>query len=254
MNNIECSILYFLFKIREALYNMSKRKCIVPNCLGKDEKTFHTFPANKDLGRKWITAIDSPVLKNLSYEDIRKKQLKVCKKHFNDNAYMGGISKPNLKFDAVPTVDVSNPNLIEKDVIIDNQENIESLCIDLNAQFTMSSFSSGLSYSSVHNDDNELRQSSLNSSFGFFENSNIDNEYEFMSNNNPPLHEMNINENQEIPQSPKSRRTTSLKPRQLSFRKLYKVELSPVVKKMHQITKAAKKRYFDTAYRLKRYN
>lgn len=89
---------------------MSKRKCIVPNCASKEEKTFHVFPAKECIGRFWINAIDNPVLHDLTYAEIKKKKLKVCRKHFPDSAYMGGILKPTLRPNVIPSINVSNPN------------------------------------------------------------------------------------------------------------------------------------------------
>ncbi|CAG9560398.1 unnamed protein product [Danaus chrysippus] len=76
------------------------QRCAVPMC---NEKTGgHKFPCDKDLLKKWLTAVRRD-------NHIPSRHCRVCKKHFTDDDFEFPISaveeyaRPRLKKDAVPS-------------------------------------------------------------------------------------------------------------------------------------------------------
>ncbi|XP_043471796.1 uncharacterized protein LOC122504667 [Leptopilina heterotoma] len=133
------------FKIRADLYkrkNLSNEKklktkekslkenrdikqdcCIVPNCKSGRRITRHCFPKDKYFGKKWIKAIKSPFLREMTYDSIRKKRLSVCYLHFPEDSWYHGV-KPRLKQDAIPSLQLPE-RFIKKEELRDKKKSID---------------------------------------------------------------------------------------------------------------------------------
>lgn len=83
--------------------------CIVPSCNSRRDVQRHNFPRNTALGQQWLKNINSPALQKLSYQDILRKQLRVCYKHFERGSWIVTVKKPRLKDTAVPTLFLGEP-------------------------------------------------------------------------------------------------------------------------------------------------
>lgn len=233
------------------------RRCIVPNCLTKNEKKLHKIPTRKTVAQKWIAAIDSPFVNSLTLEEINKKQITVCKNHFEENAYIGGPLKRNLKADAIPTMNVANVVTNHDEVSIDvpHIEIETTQCVELiRSDLTRSMkymVSPVQSYAPMHNSLSEVRQSSLDYSTVY--DSRID-VYDFQKKNCSSSEKIGVNDNLGISATPKKSKPSTFRKRKISLGKPYKVELTPVAKKIYHASVVVRKRLFDTTYRLKRYN
>lgn len=85
--------------------------CVVPGCFSTAKTvTIHRFPSNSILGKSWIKASNNDKLRKLSYEDIRKKIMGVCRLHFSEESYLRLTNKRTLKNNAVPFLLL--PNII----------------------------------------------------------------------------------------------------------------------------------------------
>ena len=86
--------------------------CVVPGCESRSQVQSHKFPKDAEVGEQRLKAICSPKLAKLSYEDIRKKQYRVCLKHFTENSWIQTFVRPRLKDNAVPTLCLSKSTLL----------------------------------------------------------------------------------------------------------------------------------------------
>ncbi|XP_013148523.1 PREDICTED: THAP domain-containing protein 1-like [Papilio polytes] len=78
------------------------RTCIVEAC-GREYYTdcglsFHRFPRDANVKEMWIKVIPMSSTRKLTNASV------VCSKHFKDQDYVAGLSRPVLKHDAVPSV------------------------------------------------------------------------------------------------------------------------------------------------------
>lgn len=117
MNFFECQYLSFL-KIKKTNHGPYCKKvlffsiqnfamdCIVPNCGTRRTETLHVFPKSEILGQEWLRAVQAPKLAELSYEAIRKKQYRVCFRHFEKCCYIATFQKPRLKDNAIPSINL----------------------------------------------------------------------------------------------------------------------------------------------------
>ena len=78
--------------------------CCVPGCSSKRKVQMHKFPRNLKIGEMWLERICSSKLAKFSYEDIRRKQYRVCYLHFPADSWIPTLKKPRLKDDALPTL------------------------------------------------------------------------------------------------------------------------------------------------------
>ena len=78
--------------------------CCVPGCISKRKVQMHKFPKNLEIGETWLKRICSPKLAKFSYEDIRRKQYRVCHLHFTADSWIPTLEKPRLRDDALPTL------------------------------------------------------------------------------------------------------------------------------------------------------
>lgn len=106
--------------------------CIVPNFGTRRNKTLHVFPKSEVLGREWLKAVQAPKLAELTYDIIRKKQYRVCFRHFEKTCYIATFQKPRLKDNAIPTIYLPNRPIesadeIEEIVPIHSLKAIENL-------------------------------------------------------------------------------------------------------------------------------
>lgn len=97
--------------------------CVVPNCKSGRRITRHCFPKDKYLGRKWMKAIKSPFLREMTYDLIRKKRLSVCYLHFPEDSWYHGV-KPRLKQDAIPSLQLPE-RFIKKEELRDRKKSID---------------------------------------------------------------------------------------------------------------------------------
>ena len=86
--------------------------CVVPGCESRSQVQSHKFPKDAKVGEQWLKAICSPKLAKLCYEDIRKKQYRVCLKHFTEDSWIQTYVRPRLKDNAVPTLCLSKSTLL----------------------------------------------------------------------------------------------------------------------------------------------
>lgn len=79
--------------------------CSVPVCTCSAKKqpylSFHSFPVNGEVRRKWIQAIRRDEGPNFR---IKKGSTYVCSRHFTSDDFVLGISVRRLKPDAVPSL------------------------------------------------------------------------------------------------------------------------------------------------------
>ena len=84
------------------------QNCCVPGCTKKVSEengvkiSFHKFPENRKLFRKWIVAIRRDVGKQFRITD----HTRVCSRHFKSSDYLTSLArrKKNLKPTAVPSI------------------------------------------------------------------------------------------------------------------------------------------------------
>ncbi|XP_051154349.1 uncharacterized protein LOC127277338 [Leptopilina boulardi] len=143
--------------------------CVVPNCNSGRRITKHRFPKDKYVGKKWMKAVKSPFLKEMTYEYIRKKRLAVCYLHFTDDSWYHGM-KPRLKPDAIPSLQLPEKLIRKEDMKpkkpIDLPENVNEVP---NIKMDIISATSILSYNSMpkiwdislENNSNFIRESSF---------------------------------------------------------------------------------------------
>lgn len=81
-------------------------QCCVRGCKVIAKNGLHSFPANKSLAQKWITAIKNTDLINLLNENqLSRSYKKVCKKHFNESEFVpNSKGKSQLVPNSVPSL------------------------------------------------------------------------------------------------------------------------------------------------------
>ena len=104
----------------------SSRRCCALNCTSSDTMSYittieddntpvrmHKFPVDEKVGVRWIAILG---LQNLDFTQIRKRQLKVCSKHFKDESYscpaLRHDSYTRLIWNAVPDPSLVLPRLV----------------------------------------------------------------------------------------------------------------------------------------------
>ncbi|EZA58498.1 hypothetical protein DMN91_001448 [Ooceraea biroi] len=80
--------------------------CIVPGCKSNSRVPGHFFPKNVTLSCKWKEAINNDIISNVSAEELRK--YRICHLHFLPENYIYSQNRRRLKYDAVPSVNISN--------------------------------------------------------------------------------------------------------------------------------------------------
>lgn len=76
-------------------------KCIIPGCTSPARAPGHYFPKNKELREKWVEAI------SVNLPDEKIQNCRICHLHFDKNSYVFTIQRRRLKYDAIPTRNLS---------------------------------------------------------------------------------------------------------------------------------------------------
>lgn len=104
-------------------------KCVIAGCSSPAKAPGHFFPKNKEIRKRWLESLSMPWLSNLPEEEIRK--CRICHLHFSENSYIFTLNRRRLKYDAIPTENLSNEIIETSQTNTSQIEKLNSATIDI---------------------------------------------------------------------------------------------------------------------------